>query len=169
MIMPLVTRFCRPIIGTIRIYTSPKKSKSAQTGDKPRSSVLDEMNSRRGMGPRTIHPIPDFTVNGSDEQLYGGPKNHEEEAQSLEMTDLHPDPEAGRGTGPGPGVIVKQTSVQISEMRKSHAGASGDERDMADYYLVRQLEQRGAERLGTSQGDKRQRTSGMNFGIGRGF
>jgi hypothetical protein len=133
---------------------------SRNNGDtKLRGFVLEDKNPRRGMGPRSVNPIPNFSMNGSDEHIY---IRHEDDGGT---TSYDTDLESGRATHGRGGVIVKQTSVEVIETR--HSGDPAGERDVGDYYLVKQS-QREAERLArkTSVGGKRRRSS-ATFGVGR--
>jgi hypothetical protein len=84
-------------------------------------------------------------------------------------TDRDRDLEAGlAAAAPLPvsrcGVIVKQTSLEIIETRQS--GELLDEREIGDYYLVRQS-QRDAERLARKASVGRKRRSSATLGMRR--
>lgn len=109
------------------------------------------------MGPRSVNPIPNFSINYSDEHIYFRPE--EDGGTTVYDTDL----ESGQPSSK-PGVIMKQTSVEIVEMRRT--GEHTAEEDVGDYYLVRQSQQ-DAERLAREvAGGKRSRSS-ASFIIGR--
>lgn len=166
MISPLIARCFRPIIGSLRSLSSSgnKGSRTPRSKDAqlPRGYDLDDKNPRRGLGPRSVYPIPNFSVNYSDEQLY---TRHEEDSGGAASYDT--DGEAAQAMRSRGGVIVKQTSVEIIESR--HAGGPADEREaVGDYYLVGQA-QRDAKRLARlpeASAGRRTRTS-PTFGIGR--
>jgi hypothetical protein len=168
MISPLIARCFRPIIGSLRSLSSSgnKGSRTPRSKDipLPPGYDLDDKNPRRGLGPRSVYPIPNFSVNCSDEQLY---TRREEEEESGGAASYDPDLEAAQAMRSRAGVIVKQTSVEVIESR--HAGSAADEREVVgDYYLVGQA-QRDAERLARlpeAGAGKRTRTS-PTFGIGR--
>jgi hypothetical protein len=168
MISPLIARLFRPIIGSLRSLSSSSNKGLRTPGSNdiplPPGYDLDDKNPRRGMGPRSVHPIPNFSVNGSDEHLY---TCHEEESGGTASYDT--DLESAQTMHSRAGVIVKQTSVEVIESR--HAGGPAHEReDVGDYYLVGQA-QRDAERLGrlpeaSASAGRRTRAS-PTVGIGR--
>lgn len=138
-ISPLIARCFRPIIGTVRFLSSaaPKTSgNTPSTGEgKARAYAVEDKTPRRGTGPRTINPIPDFTLNGSDEHIC--PPDHDEWGTTSYETDL----EAGRGSLKN-GVILKRSSIEIIEMQQM--GEPTDAQDITDYYMLRR-DQGGAE------------------------
>ncbi|KAK4095853.1 hypothetical protein N658DRAFT_81993 [Parathielavia hyrcaniae] len=191
MITPLVTRIFRPLIGSLMrslsTASSHKPSRPSRSRDGPGKPsafrLLEDKNPRRGRGPRSVNPIPNFSVNGSDERIYWNSRRggHDEAmACSAGSYDSAADLESGRannkagasatpaaaGVGPFPmaGVIVKQTSVEIIETRNS--GEAADERDVGDYYLVRQAH-RDAERLARKASAGKRRRSSVTLGMGR--
>jgi hypothetical protein len=147
--------------------------------------VLEDKHSRRrrGIGPRSVHPIPDFTMNASDEQIYAGYGNERgDDAGSSSTTTAAASATAGyevdlesaraaihsRGTcgggGSGGGVIVKQTSVEVIESRRTEEREGRHE--VGDYYLLRQS-RREAERMARQASTGKRRRTGSAFGIGR--
>ena len=160
MIGPFTARLFHPIIGSLRSLStsSNKLSKLSRSGDiKAGAFKLEDKNPRRGMGPRSVNPIPDYSLNGSNEQIY---IRHD-------MTGHDTDLESGHATNSKNGGIVKQTSVEVTAARKSHVRGSTDEEDIGDYYLIQQS-RREADRLGRKTSDKKQKRS-SGFGIGRGL
>jgi hypothetical protein len=160
MISPLIARCFRPLIGSLRTpsSTTNKASKSRRSAEgKARASMFENKDPRRGMGPRSVNPIPNFSVNCSDEHIYARP--HEDPGTTSYETDL----EAGQPLSKA-GVIVKQTSVEIIEMRPT--GDQAAEREVGDYYLVRQSQQ-DAERLAREAGSGKRKRSSASFIIGR--
>ena len=158
MISPLIARCFSPLIGTLRTFSSSanKASRPSRSEGKARATMFENKNPRRGMGPRSVNPIPNFSINCSDEHIY---VRHEEDGGT---TSYDTDLEAGQPSSK-PGVIVKQTSVEIIEMRQT--GEQTAEEDVGDYYLVRQSQQ-DAERLREVGSGKRNRSS-ASFIIGR--
>lgn len=117
-------------------------------------------------------------MNGSDERIVivqrdsgdggvSGGGGHETDLESGGGGDRR-----GEGLRHGGIHIVKQTSVEVTEVRRSdedRTGGGGQRtEDIGDYYLVRQGRRDAADRLGRKGSDKRQRRSN-GFGIGRGF
>ena len=150
-ISPLIARCFRPIIGTVRFLSSaaPKTSGNTPSAEgKARSYAVEDKTPRRGTGPRTINPIPDFTLNGSDEHIC--PPDHDEWGTTSFETDL----EAGRSLKNG--VILKRSSIEIIEMQQ--VGEPTDAQDITDYYTLRQ-EQGGCVE-GRATAEPRTRTSG---------
>ncbi|KAL2267178.1 hypothetical protein VTJ83DRAFT_4455 [Remersonia thermophila] len=163
MITPLIARFFRPIIGTFRSLSASHRggltriSRSRDGhGRAPAGGsglfVLEDKNPRRGMGPRSVHPIPDVTMNGSDENIFhyhysiqhdDGQSSGSTAAATPYDTDLEAARAAihSRGKGGG-GVIVKQTSVEVIESPRR----LGEGDDVGDYYLFKQS-RREAERV----------------------
>lgn len=158
MILPLVARCFRPIFGSLRTMSTSanKPSKSSRSKDgKARAFVVEDKNPRRGMGPRSVNPIPNFSANGSEEDVQARPES--DGAKTVSDTDV----QAGHG-GMKNGVIIKQTSLEIIEMRRTEESAA---EDAGDYYLVRQ--QQEAE-LGTRKANPgRWRRSTATVGVGR--
>ncbi|KAK1749791.1 hypothetical protein QBC47DRAFT_129792 [Echria macrotheca] len=168
MVFPLVTRWGKPLIGSLRTFSSTagKLSGMSRSADpKPGAFRLEDKNSRRGMGPRSVNPIPELTVNGSEEYIVD-PQNKEVQGVSTNGSDT--DIEAGQGNGG----ILKQTSVQVTEMRKSRTDLPGnDPRDIGDYYLVQQSQQSRpsteAARRAQNTNSRRAKTSSIHLGMAR--
>lgn len=171
MISPLITRFFRPLIGSLRSLSSThhKATGVSRSMDaKPRGFMLEDKNPRRGMGPRSVNPIPNFTVNDSDEQICA---HHDEDDSRTLTRDAdtpsplgHTDLEAGRLTSSMSGVILKQTSVEVVETRKSLAGLSPDGRDVGDYYLVTESKRHGNGH-GPKRPERKPKRSSVSFGL----
>lgn len=183
MISPLIARFFRPLIGSLRSLSSSggggggnnkgggcgsrtPRSKEAQL---PRGFHLEDKNPRRGMGPRSVNPIPNFSVNCSDEHIYA--RNYDDDFDGAggsgggAAASYDTDVEAARATRSKGGVIVKQTSVEVIETR-NFGEEVGEREDVGDYYLVRQA-QREAERLARQASVGKRRRTSSTFGIGR--
>ncbi|KAK4134425.1 hypothetical protein BT67DRAFT_433933 [Trichocladium antarcticum] len=161
MISPFLARLFRPIIGSLRSLSlsSSKMSKTTRSDKKPGAFRLEDKNPRRGMGPRSVNPLPDFSVNGSEEHIYirdDGKGAHTRYGKTAgHDTEL----ESGYPTHTRSGVIVKQTSVEVTASR-----GSIDAEDIGDYYLVKQSN-READRFAGRTSDRKQQR--LNFGIGR--
>lgn len=161
MISPFLARLFRPIIGSLRSLSlsSSKMSKTTRSDKKPGAFRLEDKNPRRGMGPRSVNPLPDFSVNGSEEHIYirdDGKGAHTRYGKTAgHDTEL----ESGYATNTRSGVIVKQTSVEVTASR-----GSIDAEDIGDYYLVKQSN-READRFAGRTSDRKQQR--LNFGIGR--
>ncbi|GAB1319305.1 Rhodopsin domain-containing protein [Madurella fahalii] len=180
MISPLITRLFRPLIGSLRSLSSTQNKASGglsrSLDAKPRAViVLEDKNPRRGMGPRSVHPIPNFTANDSEEQICvshhhhhddddDGSRTHTRDAHTPTSLNRGVDLEAGRVAPSLNGVILKQTSVEVVETRKSLAGPSPDGRDVGDYYLVTE-----SRRLGDGPGprkmERRPKRASVGFGL----
>lgn len=162
MISPLIARCFRPIIGTLRSLSSSgnKGSRTSRSKEpQPRGFHLEDKNPRRGMGPRSVNPIPNFSMNCSDEHIY---THHDEDCRGTTSYDT--DIESGRATHSRAGVIMKQTSVEVIETR--HSGEPTNEHGVGDYYLVKQA-QREEERLARQASGGKRRRSSVTFGIGK--
>lgn len=161
-ISPLIARCFRPIIGTVRsLSTSTNRTpKLSRTGvGKARGFGLESKNLRRGMGPRSVNPLPDFSMNGSDEQICA----RQDDGGVNETYDI--DLEADRTTHRRGGVIVKQTSVEVIETQDFDE--ERQEGGIGDYYLVKQA-QRDSERLARKASVGRGKRSSTAFGVGIG-
>ncbi len=157
MILPLVARCCRPIIGSLRSFsTAHKHSKVTRNRAANGCPFIEDKNPRRGLGPRSINPIPDFTFNGSDENIFG--HLEQDGARTLYETDA----ESGHVSTKRSGGIMKQTSLDIIELRQTEGEA--EEQDVGDYYLVKQL--RDSELSRNSSVGNLKRAS-ATFGIGK--
>lgn len=171
MISPLITRLFRPLIGSLRSLSSTQNKASGLSrslGGKSRAMMLQDKNPRRGMGPRSVHPIPNFTANDSEEQICvehdedGTPTHTRDSDTPTSMTRV--DVEAGRVASTMTGVILKQTSVEVVETRKSLAGLSPDGRDIGDYYLVTESRRLG-DGAGPKKMERRPKRASMGFGL----
>ena len=161
---PLIARCFRPIIGGLRsLYSSADRAPGpSQNGDvKLRGFIIDDKNPRRGMGPRSVNPIPNFSVNDSEENIYT--RNDDGGGTASYDTDL----ESAQATRVRAGVIVKQTSIEVIETQKFGYDASGQ--NVGDYYLVMQSRQsqREAEILARKPSVGKRRRSSSTFAIGK--
>ncbi|KAK4150035.1 hypothetical protein C8A00DRAFT_37367 [Chaetomidium leptoderma] len=162
MISPLIARCLRPIIGSLRSTSSSNKisnkiSKLTKSGDtRGRGFQLEDKNPRRGMGPRSVNPIPNFSMNGSEEHIY---VRHDEDCGT---TTYDTDLEGGEATVTNGG-ILKRTSVEVVETRR--IGEPTNQQDPGDYYL-KQAQQDADHLERTTSGGKRRKSS-ATFGIGR--
>lgn len=113
------------------------------------------------MGPRSVNPIPNFSVNDSEENIYT--RNDDGGGTASYDTDL----ESAQATRVRAGVIVKQTSIEVIETQKFGYDASGQ--NVGDYYLVMQSRQsqREAEILARKPSVGKRRRSSSTFAIGK--
>lgn len=91
MISSVIAKAFRPILGTLRsLSTSAHHNKPSKLSgsDGDMGFHLENKNPRRGMGPRSVHPIPNFTMNGSDEEIYGGAHDGDSHTTAYDDTDL---------------------------------------------------------------------------------
>lgn len=134
MIFPLISKLSRPVIGGIRSLTSQGAKGSGYrsgSGDLKKGSFkLEDRNPRRGMGPRSINPLTNFSLNESEENIITDRADETQQARS------DTDTEAARPPSRGGGILI-QTSVQVKEMRKSQF-PEDEESTIGDYYLVEQ-------------------------------
>ncbi|KAH6632195.1 hypothetical protein F5144DRAFT_244773 [Chaetomium tenue] len=159
----LIARCFRPIIGSLPSLSSStnRAARSSQNGDvKLRGFIIENKNPRRGMGPRSVNPIPNFSGHDSEENIY----TRNDEGGGGGTASYDTDLESARTTTVRPGVIVKQTSIEVIETLNSGGEASGQ--DVGDYYLVTQS-QREAEILAGKPSVGKRRRSSSTFGIGR--
>ncbi|KAL2128958.1 hypothetical protein VTI74DRAFT_8412 [Chaetomium olivicolor] len=166
MIVPLIARLFRPVIGTLRstIPTAQKQSKFSDSGDgKPKAVLYEGRNPRRGMGPPSINPIPNFTtINGSDEGI-----NIRPEERTVGTIPENVDLEAGTAaTSPTPRSGDKERPVEAVELRNMAEPSSWG--DSGGYYHAR-LARTQAEQAGMAasppSGWERSNSS-LGFGIG---
>lgn len=167
MIFPLVHRWGKPIIGTFRTFSSSagKLSGMSRSLDpKPGAFRLEDKNPRRGMGPRSVNPITEFTLTGSEERIVD-PRNQsrsEHPQGAMETSGSDTDLEAGRSNGG----ILKETSVHVTEIRKSRSDmAFGDNvEDIGDYYLHKQSRRSAdTQRNHSNSGSKKLKRSSVNL------
>jgi hypothetical protein len=151
MIFPLVNRWGKPLLGSIRTLgsTAGKMSGMSRSYDpKPVAFRLEDKNPRREQGPRSVHPITEFTLSGSEEHIVT-PNQHQPEpenppqntqtARSMGAETSSSGSDVDLELGHSNGGILKETSLQVTEMRKSRSDLeSGDDRNIGDYYLVEQ-------------------------------
>lgn len=174
MVFPLVMRWGRPLIGTLRSISSTanKHSKLSRSGD-PHSGAfkLEDKNPRRGMGPRSVNPITEFTMSGSEERIID-PSSKEANVLQTRETRSSSDADLETGRGDRRQVIMKQTTLQVTESRKSKTDfdAREDDGGIGDYYLVQQGRKSsdvhgGRHDVGASS--RRGKRSSMNFSVPR--
>ncbi|CAK7216060.1 hypothetical protein SBRCBS47491_002703 [Sporothrix bragantina] len=97
MIFPLIRRYGSPFFSGLRSSMSKSKSKNTGgngtgnvTGGTGRSVqgifVLEDKNPRRGMGPRSVHPLPNMTFSESEEYIYNEQlQQQQEDLRQLEL------------------------------------------------------------------------------------
>ena len=140
MIFPLFLRWGRLAVSALRSFSSAAgkaSGMSRSTDPKPGAFRLED-NSRRGAGPPNVHPIPDFTMNSSEEHIVDT-RTQSRGSHAKTMTDgrgSDTDLEAGHHSGG----ILKQTLVHVTESRKSRNDlvGGGGVPDIGDYYLYQQ-------------------------------
>ncbi|KXX75496.1 hypothetical protein MMYC01_208110 [Madurella mycetomatis] len=171
MISPLITRLFRPLIGSLRSLSSAQNKASGLSRSldgKSRAIMLEDKNPRRGMGPRSVHPIPNFTANDSEEQICvlhdedGSPTHTLDADTPMSMTRV--DIETGGVASTMNGVILKQTLVEVIETRKSLAGLSPNGQDIGDYYLVTES-RRLADSAGLKKMERRPKRASVGFSL----
>ncbi|VBB84447.1 Putative protein of unknown function [Podospora comata] len=158
MCVPLINRWGRPILGTLKSLksTTGRMTRSGRSDPKHGAFRLEDKNPRRGMGPRSVNPITELTISETElaeiqhqEYFWNPNKGRHDPESGLD----------GEGTSPG-GLIWKQTSLQVSESRNYH-GDGVDEIDFGDYYLVEQAK-KSAEIMATSPTGRSWKTSNSN-------
>ncbi|KAK4169641.1 hypothetical protein QBC43DRAFT_37082 [Cladorrhinum sp. PSN259] len=162
MVFPLVAKVTRPIIGSIRYKTSQwyggKTSQyNSQSADMKGAFKLKDNTPRRGLGPRSVNPLTDFSVNDSQEHICiedrVGTMGTQARSETMDL-------EAGRCPSRG-GVIFKQTSVEVTETRMSRF-PSDETEDIGDYYLVQQCK-RSEEMSGKTRGNNKKVKRESNY------
>ncbi|KAK3938148.1 hypothetical protein QBC46DRAFT_292996 [Diplogelasinospora grovesii] len=147
MIFPLLRRWTRPLIETLGSFSTRaggKLSGLSRSGTDPMPGAfrLEDKNPRRGMGPRSVNPITNITFNGNDSEERIYKDNKSEHAHTNGSSGSEADLESGMPASVGNGGIIKETSVQVTELRRSRAGAEFPSnesiKDIGDYYLVHQ-------------------------------
>ena len=123
-------------------------------------------NNRRGMGPRSVHPIPDFSANDSNEVMLSrlDPQDSQEQATRSISQEGNKEPCRTASLSDMSKVIVKKLSVEVTNKRKSEVDGYTDPQDIGDYYLIHQRK-REEDRI-TSQTNDRDDRTGSNLGIG---
>ncbi|KAM7211357.1 hypothetical protein V8F06_013265 [Rhypophila decipiens] len=170
MIVPLISRWARPVLGSLRSLTSHvgKASGLSRSADSRGPGVfrLEDKNPRRGMGPRSIHPITGLSFDGSQERIYPDQQTNEHDRRPTALSDLD---QEGFGTSAAPsptsGGILKETSLQVTETRHTVS-----DENIGDYYLVMQQSSRTASgeiAIVQGHGHKKGKHSGLHFGIAR--
>ncbi|KAM7195747.1 hypothetical protein V8F20_007317 [Naviculisporaceae sp. PSN 640] len=176
MIVPLINRWSRPVAESIRSM-SPyvgKVSGFSRPSMDSRAYRLEDKNPRRGMGPRSIHPITNTSFDCSQDRVCS-----DEEALGALATEKTPQngthayghqegrPQTSLVPTPVSGGILKKTSLEVSESRPRKS-----DENIGGYYLVQQASRiAGGERTaaglhgcGTKKGKP---SSSLPFGIGR--
>ncbi|KAK3323827.1 hypothetical protein B0T19DRAFT_443294 [Cercophora scortea] len=168
MVVPLVNRWIQPMFGHVKTFTSQVghlSGMSRSADPMPGAFRLEDKSPRRGRRPRSVNPLTDISFDGSEDRMV-------HDRDGTHITDRgaisnQPDLEAGRGLGPG--VILKQTSVHISETRRnSRTTFPSDDGfpDIGDYYLTEQSIRGHQDRPMAADNAKRQRAgSGISFGL----
>lgn len=173
MIFPLISHWVRPLIGSLRSLSSHAAktsglSRSADSG--PKTFMLEDKNPRRGMGPRSVNPITNISFDGSEERI--APEHSDDLAEGNRQavaSDMEREQGCGAGEGSPSGGIMKETSVQITETRKTSADLNLEERSMnaGDYYLVEQSRETAGGSNGGRQGSRHKKDrSSLHCGMG---
>ncbi|KAK3988495.1 hypothetical protein QBC44DRAFT_100121 [Cladorrhinum sp. PSN332] len=169
MVFPLFVKLARPLTGRIRPPVS-QGSCAAPKYNSPSGDVkmgaayrLEVKNPRRGSGPRSTNPLMDFSLNESVEDICIEDRDIAARQPARGELDLEAGP-AGRCPSRG-GVIVKQTLVEMTEMRKSQLPEDESE-DIGDYYLAQQS-RRGEEILGKTKTNSERVETGSNMSTAR--
>ena len=174
MVFPLVIRWGRPLIGTFRSISSTgnKHSKLSGSGD-PHSGAfkLENKNPRRGLGPRSVNPITEFTMSGSEERIVD-PSSKEVNVLHTRETRSSSDADLETGRGNNRQIIMKHTTLQVTESRKSKTDfdAGEDDGGVGDYYLVQQGRKSGDVHGGRHDAGaslRKAKRSSMNFSVPR--
>ncbi|KAK4176131.1 hypothetical protein QBC36DRAFT_301367 [Triangularia setosa] len=162
MCVPLINRWGRPILGSIRSLksTTGRMTRSGRSNPRYGAFKLEDKNPRRGLGPRSVNPITELTI--SEIELSELPYIQQQEDvwnPNMAGYDLErglEDDGLNRN-----GFILKETSLQVSESRSNIVGAGIDDRDFGDYYLVEQAK-KSAELMGTSPPSRNRKGSSGN-------
>ncbi|KAK1836342.1 hypothetical protein QBC39DRAFT_84762 [Podospora conica] len=169
MVFPLVMRWGRPLLGTLRSISSTKNSKLSRSGD-PHSGAfkLEDKNPRRGMGPRSVNPITEFTMSGSEEHIID-PSSKDVAVHQMPERQSSSDGDLETGRGNSRRVIMKQTTLQVTESRKSKTETGEDDGGIGDYYLVQQGRRSGDAHAGRHDAGvlRKAKRSSMNFSVPR--
>lgn len=75
MMVPLFRRWGKPFIDTMKSLSSGARTmgsgdNAGRAGPQPGAFILEDKNPRRGMGPRSVNPITNFTFSESEERIY---------------------------------------------------------------------------------------------------
>ncbi|KAK0721674.1 hypothetical protein B0T26DRAFT_190617 [Lasiosphaeria miniovina] len=178
MVFPLINRWGRPLIGSLRSFSSKagKLSGLSRSGD-PQSGAFRLQDNHQRRGPRSVNPITDFTFNDSEERIIDHQSELREPGQKQAAIETETNLEAGTarrsvgigpglGAGAGSGGILKETSLQVTEMRKSRSDFSTDDRDIGDYYLVQQS-RKSSEAQPRPKTHKKVKHSSHSFSLGK--
>ncbi|KAM7195512.1 hypothetical protein V8F33_006682 [Rhypophila sp. PSN 637] len=173
--LPLISRWARLVLGSLRSLTSHvgKASGLSRSADSRGPGVfrLEDKNPRRGMGPRSIHPITGLSFDGSQERIYSDQRTNEQDRQqtAVSQTAVSDVDHEGFATSAAPsptsGGILKETSLQVTETRHT----ASDE-NIGDYYLIQQQSSRtasGERAIVQGNEHKKGKHSGLHFGIAR--
>jgi len=171
MVFPLVHRWGKPLIGSLRTFSSTagKFSGMSRSADpKPGAFKLEDKNPRRGMGPRSVNPITEFTMSGSEEHIVDQQNNNKgRQRDGADASGSDTDLEAGRRVNSpenGNGGILKETSLQVTETRKNSNAGTNEDQDIGDYYLVQQSRRSAdADRRQANGGSRKVTGPSMNF------
>ena len=110
---------------------------------------------RRGMGPRSVNPLTNFSFNESEENIITGRAGDETDHA---RSDAENEAAAGGPHSRGAGGILIQTSVQVKEMRKSQF-PDDEESNIGDYYLVEQSRKTEEEALAKAKATSKKQAS----------
>lgn len=93
MVFPLMRRWGSPLFSSMRSASTRSKNTGGNsggnnTGGTGRSVngmfILEDKNPRRGMGPRSVNPLPNMTFSESEEQIY----NEQLQQQQIDLEQL---------------------------------------------------------------------------------
>lgn len=158
MIFPLARRIFTPFVSTIRSYTSKVTGNYASGISRSDHIKLEDKNPRRGMGPRSVNPITNFTFTESEERICE-PKNP--------SVDSHTTMETAPPKNTG---IMQTVEVRVTEARKSRSHFTTEETfgSPTDFYLVEQARKshdvlRGAPRGASGTTSKKDKRKSAHF------
>lgn len=145
MIFPLVRRLFSPLLSTIRSYSSKITGNYATGTSRSDHIRLEDKNPRRGMGPRSVNPLTNFTFTESEERIVE-PQNPS--ASSQHTTGTSPPQQSG---------IMKEVKVSVTEERKSRSDFPSEESlgQPGDFYLVEQARRSEEAQRNASRKEKR--------------
>ncbi|KAJ4300075.1 hypothetical protein N0V88_002744 [Collariella sp. IMI 366227] len=139
MITPLIARLCRPVIGTLRsTRASAKNSNLTDSANGKAKLIYENKNPRRGMGPRSVNPIPDLTTYNASENALDIRSEETKIETILEDVDLEAGPAATplSPLAPRGSEMSWLTSAEAVRMRYAEPETS---QEFGGYYHARQV------------------------------
>ncbi|OAA65565.1 hypothetical protein SPI_02352 [Niveomyces insectorum RCEF 264] len=145
MVFPLVRRWGGPFVRSLRDGVSLSRGSRAPgsgikvgTGRSGQSGgggagvfVLEDKNPRRGMGPRSVNPLPNMTLSESEERIYDEERQQQRQEQEQQQKDVERQGKKNNRSQKQQG-ITKEVVLHITEEEQSRNAYYGSDASSVD-------------------------------------